>query len=155
MNLYQELVTKNPPVFRTNIIYYQFELNPSRLWRVVSLPLSGGDDSAGQTSDDVVFEHELLQASLAVSVVAFQDLETIRIINQRSLFLGMAANLGCPLFVVVGQQAGIARVHFPCGHLQSFKPSLPLLATLKHNKKSDNVSLGWPGLCSKFYPFIT
>ena len=56
-----------------------------------TLPLSRRDNPTGQTSDDVVFEHELLQAGLAVGVVTFQDLDMIDtiIINQLSLFLAI------------------------------------------------------------------
>ena len=39
------------------------------------LPLGRGGGAAGEAGDDVVLEHKLLQAGLAVGVVALQDLE--------------------------------------------------------------------------------
>ena len=55
-----------------------------------SLPLGGGGHPAGQTGDDAVLEHVQLQAGLAVSVVALEDLNTqnIRISPQSPLLCG-------------------------------------------------------------------
>ena len=84
-----------------------------------SLPLGRGGHPAGQAGDDAVLEHVELQAGLAVSVVALEDLNTqnIRICPQSPL---PCDHLRYPLFVVVAQQAGVAGVYgLPGRHLQA------------------------------------